>query len=116
MKRLKVFRKFEAIIDGEKIKNYADFIYAMQYKLCFPCDCFGSIDCYLDWMRDLSWIKADRIIVKIKCAPLFMVENPQERNLILNDFIDIIIPFWENESKAVIIDGTKKTIMLCLTS
>lgn len=116
MKRLNDFRQFEATIDGGRIKSYVDFICAVQYKLRFPCNCLGSIDCYLDWMRDLSWIKADRIIIKIKCASSFMSENPQERNQILNDFVDIIIPFWENESSNVIVDGTKKTIMLCLTS
>lgn len=105
---------FEAVIDGNEIINYVDFINAMQRAFSFPRDCLGSIDRYLDWMRDLSWIDANNIIIKIKNSSSFMIENLQERELILNDFNEIIIPFWENEVNDVIVDGSKKKIQLYL--
>ncbi len=105
---------FEAVIDGNEITSYADFINAMQHAFSFPRDCLGSIDRYLDWMRDLSWIDANNIIIKIKNSSSFMIENLQARELILNDLNEIIIPFWGNNANDVIVDGAKKKIQLYL--
>lgn len=105
---------FVVTIDGKKVKSYVDFVYAMQREFCFPRDCLGSVDRYLDWMRDLSWINADEIIVKIKYSSSFMIDNPQEKKIVLSDFNDIIIPFWESDSNSIIANGVTKKVKLYL--
>lgn len=105
---------FQVVIDGKKIKDYVDFTNAMQHEFNFPRECHGSIDRYLDWMRDLSWIDANEIIIKIKNSSSFLDENPQERELILKDLNEIIILFWADNPGHVIINGVKKKIQLFL--
>lgn len=105
---------FVVCIDGRQIGNYHDFINVMQREFHFPRDCCGSIDRYLDWMRDLSWITENEIIIRIEYALAFMRSNPQEKQLILDDINDIIMPFWEQDAANVIVDGVRKSCRLLL--
>ena len=65
----------------------------MQMKFKFPRDCQGYVERYLDWMRDLSWIKADKIKITIKNMSFFMIDNPTDRKEALQDLCEIILPF-----------------------
>ena len=103
-------------IDGEKIKNYNDFISEMQMKFKFPRDCQGYVDRYLDWMRDLSWIKADKIKITVRNVSHFMVNNPADRKEALQDLYEIILPFWKLEADKVIVGGKKRDFTLSLTN
>ena len=101
-------------IDGKKIKNYNDFMSEMQMKFKFPRDCQGYVDRYLEWMRDLSWIKADKIKITIKNMSFFMIDNPTDRKEALQDLCEIILPFWKLEADKVIVDGKKRDFILSL--
>lgn len=103
---------FKIQLDGLLIKNYSDFIKEIQRKMYFPRDCEGSIDRYLDWMRDLSWIQSDTICIQILNSKYFMEENPVDRKNVLEDFHDTIIPFWKYEAEIVIVGGKKRNIIL----
>lgn len=99
-------------LDGNKIKDYQDLINEMQNKMHFPRDCQGSIDRYLDWMRDLSWIQSDIIYIHILNSRCLMSDKPNDRKAFLEDFEEIIIPFWKYEADIVIVDGRKRNIFL----
>ena len=85
------------IIDGEKIKSESEFIAFMEKELCFPRPGNGIVDRYLDWMRDLSWLSFDSYEIYIINQNEFLKSNFKDRKNILNDFDNIILPYWEHD-------------------
>lgn len=106
-------KKMQICIDGRHIKCYKDFITEMEQKLLFPRECNGSIDRYLDWIRDLSWLHQDCIIIHVINSEI-LKENCPEAQDIISDIQNIIIPFWKHEYKKCIVGGVQKQIVLNL--
>lgn len=46
-----------AIIDGKATRTSSDFLRCIGEQLKFPDSQNCNWDAYLDWMRDLSWLK-----------------------------------------------------------
>lgn len=101
-------------LKGEEIHNWSDYITEVQSKFEFPSDCLDSVDRYLDWIRDLSWLKKDEYVLIINNYSMFMKNNDHLRNQIIEDFTDLILPFWEEEVKQVVVKGKAKPFMIYL--
>ena len=106
----------EVIIEGSKINSYQDFIDAIEKKLAFPGNCAGSIDCYLHWIRDLSWLPYNTYVFIITHTEDLRQRNAALLQDIVRDFDEIIIPFWDHESVHCIIGGERKIIHLVLAN
>ena len=65
-------------IDGGKILNLSQFLDIMTEKFKFPIPS-KSLDSYLDWIRDLSWIDAQEFVLIIRNFKLFLKNEPERK-------------------------------------
>ncbi|MEG0295884.1 MAG: hypothetical protein RR620_04130 [Clostridium sp.] len=111
---LKENKNFIIEIQGGKIYTWKDYITQIEIKLRFPTSCIDSMDRYLDWMMDLSWIENREITIVIKNSEKFSENNLELFEEIINDFKVSILPFWKYEAERVIVDGEKRNINVYL--
>lgn len=89
-----------AILNGKEILSVESFLDAIWNKLCFP-EGSHNVDAFLDWMRDLSWLKTSNVTIIIENFPELFSCNTELQNSLLIDFSAVILPFWENDAKTV---------------
>lgn len=71
---------FKREFDGEKIQNWGEYIKTIGDAFNFPSfSRYPNYDGYIDWMKDLSWIKSDTILLIINNYNDFMKNNEQEK-------------------------------------
>ncbi|MGF6907418.1 barstar family protein [Fusobacterium sp. PH5-44] len=71
---------FKSEFDGKKIQNWEDYIKAIGDAFNFPkFSRYPTYDGYIDWMKDLSWIKYDTILLIINNYNDFMKNNEKEK-------------------------------------
>ena len=107
-------KELEVTVDAAKISNYKDYIKIIQIELDFPYDCEGNIDRYLDWIRDLGWLPFENYVFNIINSKDLERRNAPLLKEIVEDFDEIIIPFWDHEAVDCIPDGERKDICLNL--
>ncbi len=112
LKELKVIKSNSKVflleLDGLEIKEWYDYIEIVEKAFQFPTSCLNSIDCYLDWLRDLSWLDYDAFIILIKHSEKFLENQQQLKKQILDDFQEVVMPFWQSEVKEVVVGGKTK--------
>ncbi len=101
-------------IDGAEIQTWKDYIRFIEKSFKFPTTCEDSMDRYLDWIRDLSWLDNDAFIILIKNSKQFFINNSKLRDELLNDLEEIVLPFWESEVEKVVINGKSKLFRVYL--
>lgn len=84
-------------IDGDEMKDWIDYISVIQSKFKFPTSCTDSVDRYLDWIRDLTWLEQEKYIIIINHFSKFFEGNPSMKEDIMQDFDEIILPYWQDE-------------------
>lgn len=99
---------------GSSIQTWKDYITDIGEKFRFPVDCLDSVDRYLDLMRDLDWLDAKKYILVIYEYKHFLQSNPELKNEILSQFAEIILPFWQDEVKEVVVEGKARPFMVYL--
>lgn len=114
MKEIELSDMYVVKLSGFNIQSWADYISEVQHQFKFPSDCRDSIDRYLDWIRDLDWIEAEGYVLIIKDYSYFMKDTPEVKKQIISHFTDIILPFWQEEIKHVMVDGQSKRFMVFL--
>ena len=101
-------------IDGKQIQSWGDYILAIQNNFKLPTPCFDSVDRYLDWMRDLDWLKKEEYILIVTNYNKFLKNDSELKKQIIADFIDIILPFWQDEVEEVVVEGKAKLFIVYL--
>lgn len=101
-------------LNGATIQTWEDYILEIQTKFKFPTSCLDSMDRYLDWMRDLDWLKKDEYVLIINNFNLFLENQPELKNEIISDLTDFILPFWQKEVEEVVVNGQSKPFMIYL--
>ena len=101
-------------IYGKGIQSWKDFISEVEKKLKFPTTCIDSIDRYLDWIRDLSWLDKDEYMIIIYDYHEFMKKDSRLKNEIIEDFEDIILPWWQQEVEVCVMGWKAKPFNLYL--
>lgn len=101
-------------IDGAEIQTWKDFSGFIEKSFQFPTTCEDSMDRYLDWIRDLSWLEHDAFIISVKNSKQFFANNTKLRDEILNDLEEVVLPFWESEVEEVVVDGKSKLFRVYL--
>ena len=62
----------------------------------FPTSCKNKVSRFDDWMMDLSWLDSDRgICIVIDNFEHFLRDDPEFKDLVMDDFRQNILPFWE---------------------
>ncbi len=94
------------VIDGKKTQTKLSFMEQIEKALQFPTECGGKFSRFEDWIRDLSWIPAEKgICIWITDYQEFMNEDTRSKSIIEEIFKDEVLPFWETESVKYIKGG-----------
>lgn len=92
-------------IDGKSVGSWEDYITKIEKAFDFPTSCLDTVDGYLDWIRDLSWIGKESYKLVIHDYNYFLAKEPKLKASIMNDFNEIILPFWQDEVQSTVIGG-----------
>lgn len=101
-------------IDGRLISGWKDYAYAIEKFFQFPTPCDKNYDVYLDWIRDLDWLEANQYVLIINSFNEFMKDDITMKTEIINDFSEIILPWWQNEVEQCVVEGKAKPFTVYL--
>lgn len=106
---------FLAEIDGTKIKTEEDYVQAMASAFDFPCELPEmKIGWYNDYINDLMWIKQKSIILIIHDYDSMLVDNLEIKEIIIEYFEEITLPWWEGEIIGHMVGGTPRSFLVYL--
>lgn len=108
------FNYFIGEIDEKPLHTWQEYSAIIEKIFKFPTSCIDSIDRYLDWMRDLEWLKKDGYALIIYNYSIFTQNAPELAHDIIEDFRVAILPFWEEEVSRVFVEGKPKPFMVYL--
>lgn len=93
-------------IDGNKVSTKKEFFDAVETLFSFPTSCKNKVSRFDDWMMDLSWLDSDRgICIVIDNFERFLRDDPEFKDLVMDDFRQDILPFWEETVLTTVKDG-----------
>ena len=95
-------------LNGIDIQSWEEYISTIEEKMKFPSSCIDSIDRYLDWIRDLSWLEKDGYTIIIYDSDRFLSEDQRTKNIVLESFEDTVLPWWQEEVKQYMVGGKAK--------
>ena len=95
-------------IDFKKISNWREYSEMMEQTFDFPRPVNGSPNRFLDWMRDLSWYDYDGYFIFVYHFSSLSSKNFADAYEIYQEFLEYILPFWDNEVIHVIVEGKPK--------
>ena len=98
---------FVAEIHGKEIKTLQDYFNRVSiiFKFPIPSRYFSGYD---DWMRDLDWLEKDGYVLVIYEYEDLLKQDSSSKKTIIDDFTDIILPWWEKEVEEFCVDGKAK--------
>lgn len=104
---------FMVEINGKQCSKLADYLKIMSDSFSFPIEAKG-VDGYNDWMRDLTWIKEKKIVVIISNYTDFLKDDLSSKEVILQEFNQLILPWWDGEYAGCLVNGDelKKDMMI----
>ena len=100
-------------INGSQCSKLADYLKIMSDSFSFPIEAKG-VDGYNDWMRDLTWIEEKKIVVIISNYTDFLKDDLSSKEVILQEFNQLILPWWDGEYAGCLVNGDelKKDMMI----
>lgn len=99
---------FVTEIQGNKIQDLDSYLNEIWDKFNFPKTGFINYNAYLDWIRDLEWIKEEAVILTIFDFNEFLKDDLELKNEIIEDFTDMVLPWWQEEVQGCVVDGFVK--------
>lgn len=112
--RIKTNNLYVAEIQGDEVQNLESYLREVWEKFKFPKTGYVNHDAYLDWIRDLDWINRDGYIMAIFDFNKFLMKSPELKNEIIEDFTDVVLPWWQGEVEKYVVEGKAKTFNLYL--
>ncbi len=97
-----------AEIDGSRVPAWKDYAHEIEKVFRFPTPCDKSMDVYLDWMTDLSWLNAQGYALIIKNVKDFMKSDLEKKEKVLRFFKEDILPFWQSGVEEYVVAGKAK--------
>jgi hypothetical protein len=97
-----------AEIDGSRVPAWKDYAHEIEKVFRFPTPCDKSMDVYLDWMTDLSWLNAQGYALIIKNVKDFMKSDLEKKEKVLRFFKEDILPFWQSGVEQYVVAGKAK--------
>jgi len=95
-------------IDGNDILTWEDYAIKMEKAFQFPTPCDKSMDAYIDWMTDLSWLNVSGYVLFIKNYQSFMKDDIEKKEKVIWFFKEDILPFWESGITQYVVNGIAK--------
>lgn len=100
-------------IDGSKLTDMDSYLLEFWRELRFPNTGFVNHDAYLDWMRDLEWLDSEKYVLFILKHDLVAYSI---KNRLLQDFENIILPWWGKEVALCVVGGETKPFHVYLVN
>lgn len=106
-----------AELNGEIIPTLNDYLKKIGETFKFPV--FSNydtlnLDAYLDWITDLSWLNAQEFVLIIRNFKLFLQDDLKSKKEILEDFKEVVLPWWEKEVEQYVVGGKAKPFNIYL--
>ena len=106
---------FFAEIEGAKVRTEADYVQEMSNVFTFPHELPAmKIGWYNDYICDLMWIEQKNIVLIIHEFDLMFCDEPKLKQIIMEDFEEIILPWWEGEVVGHMVGGTPRGFLIYL--
>lgn len=94
-------------IDGAHIDTWEDYAHVIEKVMHFPTPCKSFLS-YSDWITDLSWLNASGYALIIKNFDRFMSKDLDKRKIVMEEFEEDILPWWQDEIKNCVVEGEPK--------
>ena len=94
-------------IDGALIDTWEDYAHVIEKVMQFPTPCKSFLS-YSDWITDLSWLHASGYALIIKNFNRFMSKDLEKRKIVIEDFEEDVLPWWQDEIKNCVVEGEPK--------
>ena len=104
---------FLAEIDGKSINNLEQYLVQISDLFKFPMPS-RSLDSYCDWMRDLEWFEVEGYALVIYNFKNLFIDEPSMKETILEDFEELILPWWQEEVERCVVGGKAKSFNVYL--
>jgi hypothetical protein len=98
---------YSAEINGSAIQSLQDYLNTVNELFKFPIPARG-LDGYLDWIRDLDWLRKDGYVLIINDFSKFINKDLHIKNKIVEDFEKIVLPWWQEEVEKYVVEGKAK--------
>ena len=102
-------------LDGKQIRTVGDFIAQMEQKFSLP-DCDGNMNCFFDWIRDITFLNKDEYIVIIYNHEEICRCDRTKGDEIIRLFRKTILPWWEGDVENCVMEGKAKPFNVYLVS
>ncbi|MCI9307821.1 MAG: barstar family protein [Lachnospiraceae bacterium] len=100
------------VICGKDVITKKDFLETIEQKFFFPESCFGSLDAFMDYIRDLSWLDCEKITLIITDKDDFLSAHIGLKKIILDCFEEEILPYWETDVENTEVNGKRKEFLV----
>lgn len=99
-------------INGSEIQTWPDFLAKMTEAFNLPYSPNANV--YLDWMRDMDYITEKSTCVVIKQYSQLIKEDQHMKEIVIKDFSDYILPWWEGEIIGHMVGGKPQRFVVYL--
>ena len=97
---------FLAEIDGARIRTEEEYVRAMADAFAIPQPLLANKIGFLnDWKSNLLWIKQKDIVLIFHDYDLMLMDDLKTKKIIMLDFEEIILPWWEGDVVGHMVDG-----------
>ncbi len=112
--RKKELRKnsFIVEINGSEIQTWDAFLEKMSEAFDLPSP--PNANAYLDYMQDMDYIKWESTCIVIKEYSQLIKDDPHMKEIVINDFSECILPWWEGEIIGHMVGGKPQRFVLYL--
>lgn len=100
-------------ISGENITNFQEYLEETSRSFNFPIPAKGWSG-YEDWMRDFSWVDQKKIVFIINQYSRFLRAEPEMKEELIEDFEELIFPWWNEEVVDCVVGGERKSFIVYL--
>ena len=101
---------FVILFDGKKIRNKNELFRFFKETIDLPdSDNWSSI---IDWLTDLSWLKADKYAFVFDNYNSFLADDLVSKELFLEILKEDVLPWWENDAKKYVVGGVAKSFQV----
>ena len=101
---------FVILFDGKKIRNKNELFRFLKETMDLPdSENWSSI---IDWLTDLSWLKADKYAFVFDNYNSFLADDLVSKELFLEILKEDVLPWWENDAKKYVVGGVAKNFQV----
>ena len=100
------------IISGKEMTTKKEFLEKMEQKFLFPESCVGSLDVFMDYIRDLCWLNWEKITLIITDKDDFLSTDIDLKKIILDCIEEEILPYWEVDVINTEVGGRSKLFLV----